>query len=457
LIESLLLSFLLSCKSQGRITRATPVQDLPVLQQSVINIPFTIYAKPFLARAEAAIPLEFTSPGWPEFLGSGCDFRYKYRFVRSGFRFSCVNNKATLIMMGHYQLAGSRSVCAFGRQVSPWINGSCGFSPEPMRRVEISIRSALTFQPDYTLRSRSALEKIAALDKCTVTLMNTDITGMVTDNIRSAVNSFAASFDQSVSSVNYSSLITKAAILVGKKLPLGSYGFIKINPAAVNVGDINYANDTMYLTAGFSCSPEISSDPDNGHTTTVLPPLSRVLGQPGFIIHTNASYKYGFIDNLLTRFVKNKPFEVKGKNFIIQQVRVRGLENNKVEISLEFTGQKAGTLYLTGTPVLDTFSQVIQIPDLDYSLKSADIMLALGKTFFNKKILRNIRKKSILRIADIYLQNKNSIDSALNRKITPVITSTGKTEQVKLTGLVVKKDRLLFQVSAIGTMAISVK
>ncbi len=445
-----------SCGSAKKVTTPVALNTLPPLRESVINIPFRIFAKPFLTEAENKTPLQFTSVGWPDFMPSGCDFRYKYRFVRSGFRFSCVNNKALLTMIGHYQLAGSKTVCAFGKQVSPWVTGSCGFNPEPMRRVEINISSQFSFQPDYTMRSRSGVEKITALDKCFVTILNSDITNLVTDSIRSSVNTFASSLDQTIAGLNYAPMISKVGAAVGKKIPLSNYGFIKINPSTIHISPLNYSRDTLSFIAGFSCFPDLSSDSNNHVITSFLPPLNSATLNPGFVINVNAAYDYRFIDTLLTRFVKNRPFELEGRTIYVQNLAVRGLENNRVELRFDFSGSKNGTVYLTGTPVLDTINQVISIPDLDYSLRSRDFILTLGKTFFNQKIIRTIREKAVITIGDLYRSNKARMDSAFNRTISPNILTTGTTQQISLTAMVVKKDDFLFQLRARGVMNVAV-
>lgn len=449
-------SVLLSCSTSKKVVLSGAMNSLPALQESVINIPLKIYAKQYLDKAELQTPLQFTSPGWPDFLISNCDFRYKYRFVRSGFRFSCVNNKATITMTGNYQIAGSKTVCAFGKQVSPWVSGSCGFSPEPMRRVEISIASTLRFQPDYTLRSLSGVEKISALDKCMVTVLNSDVTELVTDSICSSVNAFSASLDQTVSGLRFTALINKIGTAVGKKIPLSTYGYIKINPSAINIGAINYNKDTIYLTAGFACFPEVSSDSINHAVTNFLPPLRAMPLNGGFIINANAAYDYLFIDSLLTRLAKNNSFQIEGKTVTIQKVMVKGLENHMVELRFDFSGSKSGTIYLTGTPVLDIKNQVISIPDLDYSLQSRDLVLNLGKTFFNKRIIATIREKATIKINDLYKQNKPRLDSAFNRNFAQNIYVAGNSREITLTGLVIKKDNLLFQVRVAGFMNVIV-
>lgn len=453
---AMLLLVFFSCNSSKKIESSALANSLPPLQESFINIPIKIYAKPYLDKAELQTPLQFNSPGWPDFLISGCDFRYKYRFVRSGLRFSCVNNKATITMIGSYQIAGSKTVCAFGKQVSPWISGSCGFSPEPMRRVEINIASVFYFQPNYTIKSVSGVEKINPLDKCMVTILNSDVTDIVTDSIRSSVNAFSSSLDQTISSINLSALISKIGVAVGKKIPLSTYGFIKINPSAINLGPINFNKDTISLTAGFACFPEVSSDSNNHMITKFLPPLTATTLAGGFVINTNAAYDYLFIDSLLTRLVKDKPFQIEGTTIIIKKVVVRGLEHNAVEIRFDFTGSKSGTIFLTGRPVLDSKNQVISIPDLDYSLRSRDIVLNLGKTFFNKRIISTIREKAVIKIDDLYHQNKTRLDSAFNRNFAQNIYTTGNSREIKLTALVVKKDNLLFQLRAAGSMNVVV-
>lgn len=443
------------CKTSRPATEA-PLVRLPPLQESFIYLPIKIYAKPFLTRAEAMAPLTFTSEGWPAFQAVGCDFQYKYRFVRSALGFSCVNNKVLVNMVGSYQIAGSKSICAFGKQVSPWISGSCGFSPEPMRRVQIVIGSQLSIQAGGKIVSQSALEKINPVDKCTVTLMNSDITSMITDSIRSSVNAFSNFLDKAISQLNYANVIGNIATMTGKKIPLSTYGWLKLNPSAIHAGKINYSKDTIYFTAGFRCYPEISSDSVNYQVTRFLPPITETNEAPGFRINANTSYDYAFLDSLLSRFARQNPFDLEGRQVRISRVALRGLGNSKIEMELNFTGSFRGTLFLTGTPRLDEKAQQISVPDLDYSLKSGDLLLNMGKTLYNKKIINTLREKAVLNISDLFQKNKPALDSMLGRQVSPFIKSTGSMQNIRANAMVVTKDNLLFQVSASGNLSLTV-
>src|SRR6188508_935526 len=75
---------LVSCGGTKKTVSVSVPASLPPLQESVINIPIKLFATPYIKQAESMAPLEFTSEKWPEYLQTSCDFRYKYRFIRSG-------------------------------------------------------------------------------------------------------------------------------------------------------------------------------------------------------------------------------------------------------------------------------------------------------------------------------------------------------------------------------------
>ena len=97
-----------ACNSSKKVTiqptAETPSRLLPPLPSSIINIPFKINMKPLLAMMDSGTAKEFTNDKWPNYTPSGCDFRYKFRFVRSPFTFSVVNNKVSIGFRGNYRV-----------------------------------------------------------------------------------------------------------------------------------------------------------------------------------------------------------------------------------------------------------------------------------------------------------------------------------------------------------------
>jgi hypothetical protein len=448
--------FLLACVSSGKTTYTTiaPALLLPPLPESNISIPVKVAMAPFLQQAAILIPKEVTSDGWPQYLQTSCDFHYKYRFVPGGFTFNCVGNQVQVKLSGTYQVAGEKCICAFGKQTSPWIGGNCGFGNEPMRKTDIFINSLLQFQPNYTVHTKTVAQKASALEKCTVSMFNLDITQQVMDSIKSSTNAFCYSMDSIVNGLDFSSTTRMLADRINKKIPLDRYGYLKINPSAVKMGKMNSNKDTLQAILGIYCYPELHSDSTNNYTASFLPPLQTDDLPPGITLYTNAKYDYPFINSVINQLIKDSSFVIEGWNLVLKNVTLNGAENGKVEILVDFDGDKKGSLYLTGTPTLDTTHQVILIPDLDYSLKSRDLILNLGKTFFNAKILHALREKASISITALIEQHRKSIDAQLNKKIMDGVFSTGTLKDIRILSLVVGKDALQAQTCARATASV---
>jgi hypothetical protein len=447
-----------SCSTSHKTTTVTPTppakKTLPPLPESVLNIPVKLAIAPFLQQAEQLAPKEVLSAGWPNYINSSCEFRYKYRFVRSVFQFSCTNNRINVAMNGSYQIAGSKTVCVMNQSVYPWVNGSCGFGTEPMRKVNINLIADLQFMPDYHLQTFTRTEKLVPVDKCLVTVFKNDVTGEILDSIAASVNEFGKNIDAIVKQLDFNKVIAPIADKAGKKIPLSTYGYLKLNASELNMGPINFAADTLLFTAGISCFPEISSDSINYSVAKHLPPLKGNIVGNGFALHANAIYDYSTIDTLLTRTLRNREFAVKGEKIKIADIKLRGLDNYRVEFKISFTGTKKGTLFLTGTPALDIPTQNITVPDLEYDLNSSSLTLVLGKTFFNRQILDNLRKQAKVNVAELYQKNKSRIDAQFNRNVADGITLRGTTSQLRLNGLVINKDNVQVQVNLNGNASL---
>ena len=440
---------LVSCSSSKKAAQTVAMATtLPTLPESNINVPVKVVMIPVLAKASVLIPKEIISDGWPQYLRTSCDFHYKYRFVPGTFTFNCINNQVMVKLSGTYQVSGERCICAFNKQTTPWIGGGCGFDKEPMRKTEILIGSALSFQPNYTVHIQTVAQKVNALEKCLVSMFSMDITQQVMDSIRSSTNAFCHGLDSAVNGLDFSATTKTLANRINKKVPLGGYGYLKINPSSVRMGKMNYNHDTLQAVLGISCYPELHSDSTNNYTASFLPPLQNADRPAGITVYTNAHYGYDFINHLINQMVKDTSFVMDGHTVTLKNVQVSGEENGKVELKVDFAGDKKGVLYLTGTPLLDTATQTITIPDLDYSLKSRDLVLNMGKTLFSGKILHALRSRSTIHINDLVEHNRASINAQLNKKIMDGVFSTGSLTDLKVTALVVGKDLLRAQTVA---------
>lgn len=418
---------------------------LPELPPSEINIPVKIYMRPLFAVMDSTTAKQFTNETWPGYNQSSCDYRYKYQFVRGPFRFGCANNKVTIAFQGQYRLTGSKCICAFDKQISPWVSGSCGYGSEPMRRVDISIGSSINVLPDHRMRTLTRIDGLNAFDKCQVTVMQTDMTTLVMDSIRASVESYCRTFDSFVQVLNNNRLLLNWRNGGSRVMAVSKYGFLNLNPTQLRISAFNLKQDTLYFSLGFKGTPRFSSDSQRLVTATPLPFITTAEGSPVVSSYVNAVYEYPFFNRLLNDSLRNKPFTVEGRTFVIKSVNIGGSNEGKVKIDLSFTGNRNGTLHLTGTPVLDTATQVLTMPDISFSLESRDILLNMAKGLLRKKIMRQLKGQSVLDVAALIQRNKSVIAARLNQPITPWLSTSGMLQDIRLVGLLPQRDYIQVQ------------
>jgi len=444
---SLFALLLVSCGSSKKTTVSTPfIQDsLPPLQISEIDIPIKVYLPPLLARMETMVPKEFTSDKWPDYTQSSCDFRYKYKFIRTPIRFTINNNQAAIVFGGNYQIAGSRSVCAFDKPVAPWISGSCGFGNEPLRRVNINMNTWINFLPDYKVRTRTELTQLVPIDKCQVTLLNTDMTGEVMDSIKASVAGFAHILDSSIAALDFSNTLKMVTAKSSRKIPMSKYGYLQVRPMSVRISSAMQVKDTLVMTAGVSGYAELTSDSSDLANIAVFPSLQTTAAREGISIYANSHFDYGFLSKMITDTIQDKVFEMEGQTFVVKRVDVAATAQRQLEIRIGFAGSRKGTFILYGSPVLNVEKQTITIPDINYDIKTKDIVLSLGEKLFRNRIINSLKEKSIVDLPALIEKNRQQLDAQFNRPIANKFFTRGKLQDIRITGIVVGKDVLHLQ------------
>ena len=445
-----------SCSSSKKLSgSSTKLSDsLPALPASEIDIPLRIYGPPLLSKAESLAPKEITSDKWPAYVQPTCDFRYKYRFIRSGLDISCLNNTILVQLTGNYQVTGSRTLCSLNQPVSPWVSGSCGFGKEAMRRVNIGISSKLSFLPNYQLRSNTGIAQLIALDKCQVSMFSTNITDLILDSIRSSTLFFCTALDHSIAGLDFSGIFLSAQKLM-YQTSLGKYGWLHLQPESIRVGQLNYSKDSFRISVGMRCRPEVSPDSLERPKNYLFPILEQAENRSGISLYLNVFYDYKFISKIISDTLRNKVFDINGRTIVIKDVVFKGNRQNQIEIRIDFTGTNKGSIYLRGTPELDTAKQILTVPDVSYSLESTDLVLRMAQSLFRNKIRKSLQGKSYLDIGALVRNKLPALDSQLNRELTKNVFSTAKTSSIRLIGLLGGPDRLQIQLHVRTELAIS--
>lgn len=432
--------------------------SLPV---SDINIPIQVNLKPLFAMAEKSVDTLFTSPNYPEdWVQEGCDTRYKYSFRRSPLKITGVGNTLTLGFTGYYKIIGSTRLCVNGTVVSPWTPACrCGFS-EPERRVNVSFISAVAIEPDYKVRVYIKRNEPQPLDKCEVCFWGQDITKQVMKGLIAELDASKKDLEKSYGTVDLKSRIQKVWDMLNKSYDLYGLGWLQINPQQFRLNNFFITRDSLNIHFGLSAKPVIGLEKPADHGSWV-PNMGGYSKQEGFSIFMDAMLNYDSLSLIMNDQLVGKQFDFKKgfvkKKFILDSCRVYGGGFDKLVIKISFSGTNTGIFYLTGRPSYDKDKRLLEIKDIDFDIKSKNLLLGSADWLFDKKITKEISKNARFELGAYIDSARININQQLNRELAKGIRSSGDIKDITLAGIYPMQQYLVIRSNCEGKLAVKVE
>jgi hypothetical protein len=457
----LLISFCLLCVSEG-ISAQKTASDITIdsLPESQIDIPIQISLRPIYALAERHVDTVFTSPQYPDgWIQSDCATRYKYHFRRSPLKISMNETTLNLAFMGYYQITGSTRACMNGTVLSPWAPSCrCGFD-EAERRVNIGFSSTFRLQPNYLLRTTIIRSEPQALDKCSVCFWGQDITTTVMNGLKKELDASKKAMEDSFSVINLRPFIQQAWNKMSDVYSIPGVGYFTLHPKKLRMENINAKNDLLNINLGISASPLVSfARPDV--TSSPVPDLSTANNPGGFNIYLEAALQYDSLSRVLNGYMANKRFDFNEgfvkNHIIIQQTEVSGDTLGNLVVKVDFTGSFNGTAFFKGKPTYNTDRKAIEVKDMDYDLRTKNILLNTAKWLFNKRILTELKKYTTFDLANYYDTASKTLNDWLNREWTRGIRGSGAINDLKLTSVYALPEHLLIRSNCVGKLNVMV-
>jgi len=435
---------------------------LDSLPNSEINIPIQINLKPVFTMAEKSVDTLFTSPGYPDgWVQDGCATRFKYVFRRSKLQMKATGTSMNLGFTGYYKIVGSTRVCVNGTVISPWTPACrCGFGNEGERRVNVSFTNSLSIQPDFKVKLGIKRNEPQALDKCEVCFWGQDITKEVLKGLTAELDAAKKDLDKSYGTVDLKPRFQQVWNQLNKVYNIYGLGWLKINPQKIRINNLFALNDSLNIFIGLSAKPSIGFEKP-AEQTSAIPNLGTFSRQPGFSIFLDAVLNYDSLGNILNQQVKGQEFDFKKgfikKKFIIDECKIYGGGFEKLIIKIKFSGTNNGVVYLVGKPVYNKEKRTIEVADIDFDIKSKNVLLGSADWIFNKKIIKEISKNARFELGAYIDTAKLTINKELNKEWVKGIRSYGNIKDISLIGIYPMQQHLIIRSNCAGDLSVKVE
>ena len=418
---------------------ATARFNLDSLPTSEINIPVSINLKPIFSMAESQVDTLFTSPDYPRgWVQQGCDTRYQYRFRRGPLEIHATGNRIDLGFTGYYRISGSTRVCLAGTALSSWSSPCrCGFD-EPERRVKVSFSNWFALLPDYRVQLRVQRNQPQALDKCEVCFWGQDITSQVISGLSTELDATAAQLQREYGTVNLRTQFQNVWNSISKAFDLYGQGWLQINPRELQINQLTASNDSLYINLGLLAKPVVRFEKPV-ETISSMPNLGIRKKANGFNIFVDAVLNYDSLSRIVNAQMAGQSFDFKkgpvNKKFVVRQCELYGSGNERLIIKVDFAGSNQGTVYLTGKPHYDAAKKMLEIRDMEFDIRTRNLLLGTADWLFNRRIIQEISQKTRFDLSQYIDSAKTNINQQMNREWYPGTFSSGAVDDISIIGI----------------------
>lgn len=395
-----------------------PEPDLP-LEQSGIEIPVMIDLNPILRKVEEKVPLEFNSKGW-ETVGTSPvgDVGVKYRVWRGPLQTVLAGNKVTITVRINYTLAVAHRLKAgiFGGGETPWMQfGQCGDNGEAPREAIFGMETALSWSPDWKVRSKTKLLPNRYPNSCSVTALNFDITRAVDGNIRPRLEEAAKLIDERLpAAADFKNTAEEAWKKLQAPLLMEKDVWLLPSPREIHVTAIEGSGNQLVTGISITGTPVLASGKMPAPGILPLPELKTGPKAGGtFNIALKATLDFDAAAEQLFRKLSEKPVVFGARRVNITGVSIYPSKERCV-IQLGLKGDVNGTIYFAGEPVYDEEKGLLYLAQLDYTLETENALHTVAEWLLHDDFRDKMRKQAQWHMDTGLKDVKGKIEQALN-------------------------------------------
>jgi hypothetical protein len=150
----------------------------------------------------------------------------------------------------------------------------------------------------------------------------------------------------------------------------------------------------------------------------------------------------------------NKELGTDGKSVILKDLNIYG-NGDRLVIKVEATGSLDGLFYLNCRPAFNPQTNQFSVEDVDFDMQSKSILLNTAAWFLHGTIRERIQEKLNMDLTQRLAQVRELAGKALARyKLADNVFLTGNVKAIKLSDVMVQKDKISIQVNAEGETTI---
>lgn len=338
----------------------------------------------------------------------------------------------------------------------PEVSTGCGLDEEePAPRVDVTLESPLVLDREWRLRSEVRAGAIAPAsaedrDRCTVTILDFDMTGRVVSAARDLVGSMGPRADSALATVDVRSEFAHWWETIAEPIRLDDEVWLVLDPEAVARGPIRGTGEEVETVLALIARPRVVVGERPALEARPLPPLEVADGDGDLEVRAEAAAEYAEIGERINGELRGVEFSAGGRTLRLRHAELSGVGDGRIAVALELEGDVRGTLYLVGTPTHDPELGLVTLPDLDFDVASREALVSGAAFVARVGLLDRIREHAHVPLAPVLTWAREKVQEGFNARLSDQVRLEGDVDSVEVIGVQADAASLRVQARVTG-------
>lgn len=453
-----------------------PLAQLPPPPDSVVTVPISVTMESFQSMADGAIQANVHEAPYNVSVDGGADqggLSLGYDVQRGPLtaRADAGALRIDTSMSYWIDARGKKRIAVIlGREVwSPLIYGSCGTNGEARRTANVSVAFSVAPRPDWMLDVSHTPVDVVPISRCCVVLplCGKDATPTVEAAMENVLNNKVGAFvGQARANTLFRDRAAAAWRAASSPQLVAKSAWLQINPISATLSGLEVLPDQLKMTASFAARPVFKVGTAPVADPRPLPVAN--VGTPppgGFFLHVPADLDFDVINARLADVVSQGAIRLQnGPNYI--EAKQADLDSYGREATLHvfFEGRVSFYekfelhAYLTGKPRLDPITHKLDIPDLEFTTETKDLLVKIADWIGHDQIRDALRQRAVFDLAGSVGHLRSMVASGITQDVGPVRLS-GTLNDLRFLGVysVPEERKMRTYLQMVGQLSASVK
>lgn len=426
------------------------------LDPSFLSVPVVIRLGTLLGEVEEAVPRRWGSPEEPiEVPGHGRTDA-AVTLERAPFQAELIDSTAILSTTVAYTLDAT-----YDLPLLPDLNLACGTDGDARPRLAVALRSPIRLTRDWRLDTEARIHRVVAAssgeeDRCEVTFAGFDVTGRMEAAARRFLEDHLSTIDSIAGAADIRSSFTGWWNVLRAPIELDDRIWLEIRPTGIGRGAIRGRGQVVEVDATLEARPRVLLGERPADWDAPLPSLGPGSADDHLHILIEGRAEYPTASRRLTTALAGSGVEAAGRRIEISDLELSGIGAGRIALQVTVRGDVEGRLFLVGTPSFDPASGQVFVPDLQFSVETANLLVSGASRALHRQLEALLRERARWPVDGVLSWAADRLREGLNRTLADGVVLAGEVGDVKIVGVEARTDALLVRAAGLAEATLTI-